>query len=531
MLETTWTHQQRQSIHTIVQIALTRLHDQQLMDDQWVANLWHHIARHYHTNVSAEKPCSNIILCFTKPEDVRFQVLLDLLTIILDLQTDTKEAKDIDMTYDARDRQLLLEVANIIQLSAADVEMAERSVGQEIYFKLEERGVASADQGRTTEMGERALTAMEDASKKNRAWRWVKLGAGAAAGGAVIALTGGLAAPLVAPLVVGLTGATFFTTAGGIALMTSLFGLTGGGLTGWKMHRRTRGIEDFQFEQLMEPNLPHIPSLHCTICISGYLLDDSSLCTTPWETAFHRSKAYQDIYCVNYEKTALLNLGSAFKSFFRNEAFKYAGKEALKMTALQAFFAAVALPATLLKAADVIDNPWQIASDRSIKAGIGKAYYPKFEDCGVFKTKSTGVTSTLVLADVLEQRVQGKRPCTLIGFSVGSLVITECLKELAKRDQKGIVDNVVLMGAPISSYNAIPWNAMASVVSNRFVNCYSPNDWVLATVYRLHSMSTEVAGLSPVKNVSRIENVQVDVEGHSGYSDKVPAILYQIGIW
>jgi len=69
------------------------------------------------------------------------------------------------------------------------------------------------------------------------------------------------------------------------------------------------------------------------------------------------------------------------------------------MTALQAFFgklpcslffhatsctrtghlswhnsAAVALPATLLKATDVIDNPWQIASDRSIKAGIGKVY-------------------------------------------------------------------------------------------------------------------------------------------------------------
>jgi hypothetical protein len=36
--------------------------------------------------------------------------------------------------------------------------------------------------------------------------------------------------------------------------------------------------------------------------------------------------------------------------------------------------AAVALPATLLKVTDVIDNPWQIASDRSIKAGIGKVY-------------------------------------------------------------------------------------------------------------------------------------------------------------
>lgn len=58
----------------------------------------------------------------------------------------------------------------------------------------------------------------------------------------------------------------------------------------------------------------------------------------PWEMAFERSKTYQDIYCVNYEKAALLDLGRAFKSFIRNEAFKYAGKEALKMTALQAFF-------------------------------------------------------------------------------------------------------------------------------------------------------------------------------------------------
>ena len=43
----------------------------------------------------------------------------------------------------------------------------------------------------------------------------------------MIAITGGLAAPLLAPLLVGLTGATFFATAGGVALMTSLFGLTG----------------------------------------------------------------------------------------------------------------------------------------------------------------------------------------------------------------------------------------------------------------------------------------------------------------
>lgn len=50
----------------------------------------------------------------------------------------------------------------------------------------------------------------------------------------------------------------------------------------------------------------------------------------------------------------------------------------------------------------------------------------------------------------------------------------------------------------------------------------------LATVFRLHSMSTEVAGLSPIKNVPRIENVQVDVEGHTSYSDKVSDILSHV---
>lgn len=87
-------------------------------------------------------------------------------------------------------------------------------------------------------------------------------------------MTGGLAAPLLAPLLVGVTGATFFATAGGVALVTSLFGLTGGGLAGWKMHRRMKGVEEFGFKQILtDPDLPPVPALHCTICISGFLLD------------------------------------------------------------------------------------------------------------------------------------------------------------------------------------------------------------------------------------------------------------------
>lgn len=69
-----------------------------------------------------------------------------------------------------------------------------------------------------------------------------------------------------------------------------------------------------------------------------------------------------------------------------------------------------------------------------------------------------------------------------IAFSVGTLVITECLKELAHRKQNGIVDNVILLGAPVSGANPEVWQKMCSVVSGRFVNCYSPNDWVLGTL-------------------------------------------------
>lgn len=72
----------------------------------------------------------------------------------------------------------------------------------------------------------------------------------------------------------------------------------------------------------------------------------------------------------------------------------------------------MALPATLLKAADVIDNPWQIASDRSIKAGIGNIY-DQTRGVSILIVESNELSPHLVLADVLEKKVHGKRPCTL----------------------------------------------------------------------------------------------------------------------
>lgn len=51
-----------------------------------------------------------------------------------------------------------------------------------------------------------------------------------------------------------------------------------------------------------------------------------------------------------------------------------------------------------------------------------------------------------------------------------------------------------------------------------------------AFVYRLHSLDTEVAGLQPVKNVPRIENVQLDLDGHTSYTEAVEHILRSVHI-
>lgn len=87
------------------------------------------------------------------------------------------------------------------------------------------------------------------------------------------------------------------------------------------------------------------------------------------------------------------------------------------MTVLSTLVAALAWPATLVTAFDLIDSKWAVAVDRSEKAGK-------------------------VLAEVLLKGLQGNRPVTLVGFSLGARVIFKCLQCLA--DSKGDNGNLSL---------------------------------------------------------------------------------------
>ncbi|KAL6041116.1 Transmembrane and coiled-coil domain-containing protein 4 [Balamuthia mandrillaris] len=108
--------------------------------------------------------------------------------------------------------------------------------------------------------------------------RWWKIGLGAAVGGGALAITGGLAAPIVIPafgafaaaiagtastvglgaLATATTVVSGVTLSGGTALMAGLFGAAGAGLTGVKVAHRTGGVDEFEFVEISAEGVAHL---------------------------------------------------------------------------------------------------------------------------------------------------------------------------------------------------------------------------------------------------------------------------------
>lgn len=216
----------------------------------------------------------------------------------------------------------------------------------------------------------------------------------------MIGVTGGLAAPLVAAgagAVIGAGGAAALGSATGIAIMASLFGAAGAGLTGYKMNKCVGAIEEFEFLPLSSGK-----HLHLTIAVTGWLGSDKySSFQAPWCSLGEDGEQY----CLVWESRFLRDLGSAM-DFLLDGLVSMVAQEALKYTVLSGIVTALTWPASLLAAANVIDHPWCVCLNRS--AEVGKH-----------------------LAQVLRSRQQGKRPVSLIGFSLGARVIYFCLQELA----------------------------------------------------------------------------------------------------
>ncbi|CAD5209695.1 unnamed protein product [Bursaphelenchus okinawaensis] len=349
-----------------------------------------------------------------------------------------------------------------------------------------------------------AKATRERNSKMKKFKRYALIGVAGSVGGVLIGLTGGLAAPLVAGaagMVVGTGAVAGLATTTGAAIMGSIFGAAGAGLAGYKMKKRVGAIDEFVVESLTEER-----SLSCVLCVSGWIdeEDNDKAFKMPWR---HLMLAKEQ-YTLRYESKYLIELGKAI-DYLMSFAISYAIQHTLMETALAGLMTAIAWPLVLVSSASVIDNPWNVCVSRAAEVGEQ-------------------------LADVLLTRAHGKRPITLIGFSLGARVIYHCLLAMSKRDDcRGIIEDVVLLGAPVSASPKM-WKQLCTVVGGRIINGYCTTDWLLKFLYRTMSVQFTIAGTGPVivKDEKKIVNINLShiIKGHMDYSKKLTEVLEAVGI-
>ncbi|KXJ91162.1 hypothetical protein Micbo1qcDRAFT_226030 [Microdochium bolleyi] len=421
-------------------------------------------------------------------EAKRLLILHSVLLLLLGLET-----------YTSYSRVLMVHIATSLSLPLHILAQDETSVAKGLL-----------------EVAKQDMNADEETKKKaeenSMARKW-KVGLGAAAGAVLIGVTGGLAAPLLAAgvgSIMGGLGLGATATAGYLGALAGsgplvgiLFGAYGGRMTGQMVDEYAKQVEDFAFIPIRDEKTAKASrQLRVAITISGWLNKESEV-VAPWSVLTCEGT---EGFALRWELKALLSLGDAMYSYITSYAWSWAKSEIIKRTIFATLFSALTLPYGLAKAARVVDNPFSVARSRSEKAGM-------------------------VLADALINKVQGERPVTLIGYSLGSRVIYSCLTELANRKAFGLVESVCLVGAPVPS-DSITWRRMRSVVTGRIVNVYSTKDYLLGLLYRTSSLQYGVSGLQSIRDVPGIENVDVSdlVEGHTQYRFLIGSILQKVGL-
>lgn len=427
------------------------------------------------------------------PMQKRTLVLHSILLILLSLEH-----------YNAASRVLLLYLTSSMKLGLNYLRDDEEKTAKGL---LEAAKQIQADQ--------EILKKTSEESENSRKW---KIRLAQVAGAAVVGLSGGMAAPMMAAgvgsvmtgLGLGATAAAGYlgTVAGSTYLVGSLFGAYGGRMTGEMMQNISAEVQDFAFLPVHGERKEHDESIEAAtdtrrlrviIAISGWLLEKEEV-VTPWRVL----KPTAEVFALRFELEALMNLGQSIDTMVSSAAYGYAQSAMIQRTVFAEMMSAM-WPMAIVKVARVVDNPFSLAKTRADKAGK-------------------------VLADLLINRAQGERPVTLVGYSLGARVIWSCLTALAERKAFGLVESAVMIGSPIPS-DVATWRVMRTAVSGRLVNVYSENDYILAFLYRTSSIQYGVAGLMPVSGLLGVENVDVSetVNGHLKYRYLVGSILQKIG--
>ena len=371
--------------------------------------------------------------------------------------------------YNARTREVMFLIAESFAMDSDAIRSFEITVGETLH-SYENISSAEGRVSRSTKFAQRA-----------------KIVGATVGGGILLAVTAGLALPAiaagVASLGIGLSsiglGAVGSALVGTSIVMSSLgvggamivFGGVGASLTGIKLSKRfgDLDIDGFKFRRLRKLGVDNRPdtstdALEIVIGISGYITSSREF-GEPWKCIRNRNSGLTDVYVLHWEKKNLLKLGSVVLKMVTTEVAGALTNAWLNFT-LGAAAAPAVFPVMIVSSMSDLDNAWLVVRDRAYQAGEALAY------------------------SLTNEGVVGLRPVTLIGYSMGSVVIFACLQALADAGQFHRVQNVILMGAPIPATFAfesqrLPWKKAKSAVSGRFVNCHSSKDSLLGFLCRV----------------------------------------------
>lgn len=416
--------------------------------------------------------------------DVKWTLMCDLFLILL-----------AEGSYDSRSRTALMIIADKLGIASNEVAQFERKVTDVLQID------DSANQDWTEE------DIIENRRRKALRKKYAYVGLATVGGGLVIGLSGGLLAPVVGAGLAGALGtigisgtAGFLAGAGGTALITTASTAVGATVGSRAMLKRAGHVKTFEFRPIFNNN-----RVNLIITVSGWMTGKYDDVRLPFSTI---DPLMGDVLSVHWEPEMMRSLGQTI-NILATEALAFGVQQILAATIFTVLMSALTAPMWLAKLSYLVDNPWSVSLDRAWSAGF-------------------------ILADTLMNRKLGQRPATLVGYGLGARVIYSCLTELARKNQFGLVQDVFLFGTPVF-YNKKMFTKARSVVSGRYVNGYSRNDWILAFLFPAAKRYGMVIGLDsiPEKETEdlQIENMDVSdiVEGHMQYRDKMPTLLAKCG--
>lgn len=286
--------------------------------------------------------------------------------------------------------------------------------------------------------------------------------------------------------------------AGGTVVVSAVGGALGGRMGGVVSNSYFSDIEGFNIRKVREGEEPAL------ICIDGFLTQDIDT-AEDWLESLPDHFSNQAVYVVDWESKRLRDIANTFSAVSVKQGGLKAGISGFAKRAAKSAPARIGPLANVLAVADLIDNPWHVAR---------------------YKAEETGI----LLADLIARTDQ---KFILMGHSLGSRVIFQCLSALRTKEEKCWVDSVYLLGGAVNNdvseqdEPGSSWYLVDKAVSGQIHNFYSENDAVLKYLYNASqlfsgkSIGRNPIGLPGVKN----HDVTAEISGHTEYKKQLKTIF------